>query len=170
MIFSQKNAPAVTRGRSAATVPMFAIAEVGQGRFNTHATKQLLSNFKGNPSEVKEIYIHFDESGSRKMTFSLDAAKIKGAKVGEGIKASVGEKSGQLAFTISWIANQLGYNFKDSGNHTFTLESNKDGSTFSFVFPEGTLPNTTVKRAPRKAKTAVETPATEATPVTEDVE
>lgn len=170
MIFSQKNAPAATRGRSAANVPMLSIAQVGQGRFNTYATKQLLNTFKGNPSEVKEIYIHFDETGSRKMAFSLDAAKIKGAKLGDGIKASVGTKSGQLAFTISWIANQLGYNFKDSGNHSFSLESNKDGSAFSFVFPEGTLANTTVKRAPRKAKTVVDAPATEATPVTEDVE
>lgn len=168
MLFSQKNAPAITRGRSAATSPKFAIAEVGQGRFNTHATKALLSATKLQPSQVEMLYIDYDEK-TRKMVFTLDHTKIKGAKAEDGVKAKIGEKSGQLAFTISWICNQIGYNFKESGNQTFDLVGSKDGSSFSFTFPEGTLANNTIKRGPRKAKSdKVETPATPATPVTGD--
>ena len=168
MLFTKEMAPVITRGRSAVTVPMVAIAEAGQGRFNSHATKALLAGTKLQPSEVKEIFVDFDEK-TRKMSFTLDHTKIKGAKVGSGISASIGAKSGQLAFTISWIANQLGYNFKESGNHTFALDSKADSHVYTFAFPSGVLPNTTVKRT-RKAKGEAPKSESESAPVTEDIE
>ena len=171
MLFTREMVPAVTRGRTAVTTPKFAIAEVGQGRFNSRATEGLLAGTKLQPSNVEEIFINYDEK-TRKMSFSLDPAVFK-AKAGTGIKASIGEKSKQLAFTMSWVANQLGYDFKASGNQSFALDSKEGSHVYSFTFPTGTLENTTVKRGPRKAKAAtangktVETPGN---PVTEDVE
>jgi len=140
--------PVLRFGRSA-TEPSVAISENGQVRFNTLAksfagdfTKILVADFDEKTRVLKLLAVEdLPKSLKDKGWTEDDIAVMRQSKSKDG------KVKGGMYISLAVVFRKLGYNFKASGNQTFTPTIDPAKHTLTFVVPEGAL-----KAKPKQAR------------------